>query len=221
MRIGISEQDTVFDEIKRTEIGKEMLLESSASFSGEAMKVFTQSVKGADKFLQLQTMLDAYSYVMIDKALSIPNKDVARIRDVFRKEVDARNVIIIERLKLHNVEKSKIKGYLIKGGSLKDFAIEQLIEAKDLSRVVGIARNKFPKLQIVEKDFTLAQLEVALEKAIAAEKIKGFERSILSIGVLLGFLLLKEEELNNIRKIAKAKEFGISEQETREMLVVV
>jgi vacuolar-type H+-ATPase subunit C/Vma6 len=37
----------------------------------------------------------------------------------------------------------------------------------------------------------------------------------------VGFLLLKEEEINNLRKIAKGKEFRMSEEDVREMLVVV
>jgi vacuolar-type H+-ATPase subunit C/Vma6 len=43
----------------------------------------------------------------------------------------------------------------------------------------------------------------------------------LSVGVILGFLLLKEEEIKNLSKIAMAKEFGFSESETKHMLVVV
>ena len=58
-------------------------------------------------------------------------------------------------------------------------------------------------------------------KSIAAQKLASFHRSILSVGVILGFLLIKEEEISNLRKIAKGKEFNLPENDVRDMLVIV
>ena len=105
---------------------------------------------------------------------------------------------------------------------MKDQAITRLIEAKDMGATVSVLKQRFPHLELMgEGRNALTDLEVALEKSIAERKTRAFQRSILSAGVLFGFLLLKEEEVNNLRKIAKGKEFRMPESEVRAMLVIV
>lgn len=220
-RIAKADEMSILEEIKKTSLGQEMLAQSTAFFNREMWIAFNNSLKSMDKFLQLQTIIDAYLYIFMDKGLLVSkNKDVERIRMILQKEVDARNILMIERLKSKGFDKARIKNYLLKGGTLSERMLSQLIEAKDLDAVGSVVKTRFPHLIINKKD-TIIDLEIALEKAIAQEKLKAFHRSVLSIGVLLGFILLKEEELNNLRKIAKAKEFGISEEKIKEMLVVV
>jgi V/A-type H+-transporting ATPase subunit C len=221
-RIIRADEAALFEEIKKTALGQEMLSLSTAVFNKQMLKTFNSALRSMDKFIQLQTIIDAYIYLFMDKALKSENKDVERIRDILKKEIDVKNILLIERLKAHGIEKNKIKSYLIKGGTLPESFVDQLVEAKELKEVLALLKTKFQKLTKESEEITsLVSLEIALEKAIAAEKTKAFYRSILSIGVLLGFLLLKEEELNNLRKIAKAKQFNVPEEEVRKMLVVV
>jgi V/A-type H+-transporting ATPase subunit C len=158
----------------------------------------------------------------MDHALAeVGGSDVSQIRELLRREIDAKNVLIVERLKKHNTSKEKIIGSLIKGGTLGEPAIQKLIEAKDLHTVVNIIKPKFRQLELKAEKLKLTDLEIALEKSIAAQRMLAFHTTVLSVGVIVGFLLLKEEEINNIRKIAKSKEFNIPESEVHEMLVVV
>jgi V/A-type H+-transporting ATPase subunit C len=158
----------------------------------------------------------------MDKALSeVASKDANYIRRILKKEIDAKNILIIERLKKRGFSPEKISNYLIRGGTMSRNFIRSIVEAKDLGAAISIAKSKFRRLQLKEGEVTLSDLEIALEKALAAEKTLAFHRSVLSVGVILGFLLLKEEELNNLRKIAKGKEYGIPESEIRDMLVIV
>ena len=219
-KIASADENEVFMEIKKTDFGREMFSQSTAFFTTPAWNAFNAAVRNADNFLQIQTILDSYFYLLMDKVLNYKNNDVQLIRKIIKKEIDAKNILIISRLKLANFPKEKIKQYLIHGGTLKEYAINQIIEARDLIVIASIIKSKFHNIDIKENP-SLVELEILLEKAIAAEKVAAFHRSILSIGVLIGFLLLKEEELNNLRKIAKAKEYGISENEVKQMLVVV
>lgn len=221
-RIANADKDQIFNEIKRTALGMEMLSVSTAAFSKQMWDAFRNSMKNLNMFLQLETILDAYTYLFMDKALKqVRGKDVDYIRTLLKREIDAKNILIIERLKSREYPKEKIDNYLIKGGTLSKGAIRSLMEAKDLSSVVSLAKSKFRNLSLKEGSLGLHDLEIALEKAIAAEKTSAFYRSMLSIGVVLGILLLKEEEVNNLRKIAKGKEFGIPEREVKEMLVTL
>jgi len=219
-RLAKADERAIFDEIQRTDFGKEMLSQSTALLTGEMMKMFKDALKSMDSFMQLQTLLDAYMYVYIDRNLSGGSKDVGIIRKIFRKEIDATNIAMIERLKARKFDKEKVKKYLIKGGTLSDFDMNNLIEAKDFNEVVTAARSKIPGLETKEvKD--IVELEILLEKAIAREKIHAFYLSTLSIGTLLGFLLLKETEMDNLGKIAKSKEYNLAPERVREMLVTV
>jgi len=221
-RIANADKDQIFNEIKKTSLGAEMLSVSTALFSKNMWDTFRNALKNLNMFTQLETILDAYTYLFMQKALSqVHGKDVHYTRRLLQKEIDAKNILIIERLKSHGYPREKIANYIIRGGTLSPAFMRSLMDARDLSAAVTVARSKFRGLELREGAVSLPDLEIAMEKAIAAEKSLAFYRSMLSIGVILGILLLKEEELNNLRKIAKGKEFGMPEKEIRDMLVTV
>jgi V/A-type H+-transporting ATPase subunit C len=203
-------------ELKATKLGRTML--SSGSALGKEMR----SGAKADASMRLEGAIDTQVYVLMDRALiAVGGEDVGGIRRVLKREVDAKNVMIIERLKAHGISRERIESELIRGGTLDKQAIGRLLEAKDLSAIVPVLKQRFPQLEIKgEGRDALFQLEIALEKSLAAQKVAVFHRSILSAGVVIGFLLLKEEELNNLRKIAKGKEFHMPESEVRQMLIL-
>ena len=221
-RIAKAEKDQIFNEIRKTSLGAEMLSASTALFSRQMWDTFRSALKNLNTYRQMETILDAYTYLFMDKALSkVAGRDVADIRKLLRKEIDAKNILIIERLKMHNIPKDRIGNYLIKGGTLNKSFLRSLMDAKDFGAAIALAKSKFSKLEFREASPTISDLEIAMEKALAAEKTLVFHRSVLSIGVVLGILLLKEEELNNLRKIAKGKEFGMSEKDIRDTLVTL
>ena len=217
-----AEGDEFFAELKKTELGREMLSVSTAAFSKHMRTIFNNALKSMNMFVQAESILDAYTYLFMDKGLAeVGGKEIAAIRKILKNEIDAKNILIVERLKKHEFAKDEIEKYLIKGGTLKHSFIERLIEAPDRAAVIPLIKSRFRRLEIKEGVTSLTGLEMALEKALAAEKTAAFHRSLLSIGVVLGFILLKETEMHNLRKIAKAKEFNIPEEEVKEMLVVV
>lgn len=220
-RLMKAEGDELFNELKKTELGKEMLSVSTANFSKHMRDTFNNALKNMNTFLQAESIIDAYAYLFMDKGLSqVGGKEIESIRRIMKKEIDAKNILIVERLKKYNFGKDEIKKYLIKGGTLRPSFVDKLIDAPDRQLTISLIKSRFRKLEVKE-DPKLVDLEIALEKALAAEKTAIFHRSILSIGVVLGFILLKETEMHNVRKVAKAKEFNIPEQEVRDMLVVV
>ncbi len=219
-RIISADRSGVVREIKRTELGKQMLAQSTGMFSKKMWLRFKAALKNLDTFLQMETIIDAYVYLLMDKALSESrSSDVANVRRIMKYEIDAKNILIIERLKKHNAGRKLITDTLIRGGTLSDATINRIIDSKDVPSTVKIVKNKFRMLEMEKEE--LIDLEMAFEKSIAAQKSVIFHRATLSVGVIIGFLLLKEEEVNNLRKIAKGKEFGFSDSDVREMLVVV
>lgn len=220
-RIVKADERDIFREVKRTELGEQMLSTSTAHFSKQMWDTFKSAMRSLNSFMQMETIVDAYMYLLMDKALAdVGGREINAVREILKREIDAKNIMIIERLKKHKSERKKITDSLIRGGTLGDSLVGRIIEAKDLAAVVTLVKSKFPQLSVKE-NMDLAGLEIALEKAIAAQKLASFHRSILSVGVILGFLLIKEEEISNLRKIAKGKEFNLPENDVRDMLVVV
>jgi V/A-type H+-transporting ATPase subunit C len=221
-RIMKADPGNLMKELRRTDIGQKMLSIGTGQLSRQMKDKFTNALRSLDTFLQMETIIDAYIYLFMDQVLSeVGGKDVSDIRQILRREIDAKNIMIIERLKKHKAQKEKIMGSLIRGGTMSDSLVGKLIDAKDLQAVISLAKPKFHGLELRTEQVSLSDLEIAFEKSVAAQKVRAFHRAILSVGVVIGFLLLKEEELNNLRKIAKGKEFNMPEAEVRAMLVVV
>ncbi len=220
-RIMKAEEKDIFREVKRTELGDRMLSASTASFSKRMWDKFRAALRSVNMFLQMETIIDAYIYLLMEKGLAeVGGEEIGYIRRILKKEIDAKNIMIIERLKKHGADQKTIRENLVHGGTLSEALLAQLIEAKDLGAVANLIRTKFRSLETKET-VRLSDLEIALEKSLAKQKTVAFYRAVLSVGVLVGFVLLKEEEMNNLRKIAKGKEFMMSEEDVREMLVVV
>lgn len=221
-RIMKAEEREILRTLKMTGLGKQMLSTNTEHFSRGMWETFNKALRNLDTFTQTETIIDAYSYMLMDKALAETGGNVASfVRDLLRIEIDAKNVMIIERLKKHDADKARIKKTLIKGGALSSHTIDKVIDAKDIGTVAALIKPKFRQLELEGDDLKLTDIEIALEKSIAAQKLLAFHRTTLSVGVIIGFLLLKEEEMSNLRKIAKGKEFNIPEAEVRKMLVVI
>lgn len=217
-RLMKADEKNIIREIRRTALGEQMLSQSTAQFSRGMWNKFNAALKSLDAFMQMETIIDAYSYLLMDKALSDSgSRDIEHIRKILRREIDAKNILIIERLKRHG--KKNFAEHLIRGGTLSDSMVKKIIESKDVPATVKLVKSKFSRLNFEGEG--LSELEIAFEKSIAAQKTVAFHRGMLSVGVIIGFMLLKEEEVANLRKIAKGKEFGIPEKDVRDMLVVV
>jgi len=221
-RIMKAEEREILKAIKRTKLGEKMLSTSTEHFSKGMWETFNNALRNLDTFTQTETIIDAYSYMLMDKALAETGGKVASfVRNLLRIEIDAKNIMIIQRLKKHGADEKKIKNTLIKGGTINQHVMDKIIEAKDINALVPLVKPKFHKLELEGDNLKLTDLEIALEKSLAAQKVVAFHRSALSVGVIIGFLLLKEEEMSNLRKIAKGKEFNIPEEDVRKMLVIV
>jgi len=208
-------------ELGRTELGRRML--AAVPSQGKGRKEKVQGGPRAPLVLLQEGGIDSFVYAFRDQVLSeIGGNDVAGLRRLLRQEVNARNIMVIERLKKHSIPREKIEASLIGSGTLDRDKINRLLDARDVSTVVGIAKQEFPHLELKsDGKVGLAELEIMFERSIARQKLAMLQRQVLSLGVIMGFLLLKEEEVNNLRKIAKGKEFEMTEEEVRDMLVLV
>lgn len=213
-RILKADDKNLIKEIKRSEIGKQIMPEE------DLWQTFEKIFSSNKSFFDSEKKLDIFSYLITDRLLSKSGsqKDLERIRKILKLEINSKNIMIIARMKKMGMSLDKIEEEIIKGGSLRKKEIHKIKEAKNIKEINTVIKDVFPDIAINE-DNNLVDLEIALEKAVAAKKVAAFEKEVVSVGVILGFLFLKEQEANNFRKIAKAKGFGIPVSEVRQMII--
>ena len=168
--------------------------------------------------------LDAYYFDKIRQIASNFPREEKIILEMLKSQIDSRNISAILRSKKEGIKEEKISQMMIWSGNIQKEKLRQAIAAKDVEAAAKVFENDFglsKPIEIYRKTGSLIPIEVELETGHAKKGLSVLRRSILSIGAIAGFLLIKEEETSNIRKIIRAKEFGLSPEKLKEMLVVV
>ncbi|MCX8197532.1 MAG: V-type ATPase subunit [Candidatus Micrarchaeota archaeon] len=223
--------DELYDMIKKTQFGGKFL---ASEFSKHLPKAQIQAALKNPQEGRLEILLaaiDSYYYHVVSSAVMPEDKDSKTVLDLLQKEIDAKNILTIMRLKQGGAERKEIAKSLVSGGSIQQKHIEKMLGAKDAFEVAKLATELFfskaGKLQIAEvqkkyeQDGMLSHFEVAFENWLAKKSLVALRRSMMSLGTIAGFLFLKEEEVNNIRKIVRGKALGLSPQQIEQMMVLV
>jgi V/A-type H+-transporting ATPase subunit C len=179
-------------------------------------------------------LLSAFESVL-DKAyyanlltLDIPNTKADELFINFiRHEVDFINLRTLFRLKRENVEHDKIMAYMIPGGSR--FTIEglrKLAQAPNYNEFVNMLKE-YPNwdqlsaaVQKSQETGSLNSVEIALRKELIAYGDKISHLYPLSITPILGYIIRKNTEVNNLRIIARGKESHLSDEVIKNQLVI-
>ena len=179
----------------------------------------------------LLSALDSYYYEVASSAANGGQGDLAILLNLIRSEADAKNVLTIMRLKKGGAGKREMMKGMVAGGNFTRRKLEAMADAKDFREAIGLASGFFisetgrGEFASAEKKYSadgqLSHLEVVFENSIARRSLRVLRRSMMSVGAIAGFLFLKEEEMNNIRKIVRGKALGLAPERIEEMLVLV
>ena len=186
--------------------------------------IVEKAMRKDGSLLSAISALDEYYYSKMKKTAKDFSSEEREIFNMLNAMADAKNISAVLRSKKEGIDAARI---VKETSSIGKITREKIIQAAN-------AKNAEDSAKVFEKDFGLADaiaeykktgslipIEIELEKGYAKKALGVLRRSILSIGAIAGFLLLKEEEIRNIRKILAAKEFGLPNERLRQMLVVV
>ena len=136
----------------------------------------------------------------------------AQLKAINRARLDAKNALIILRLKRDGIEMAEISKWLLPSfGSRYD----ALVEAAGLAEAVEESRKLLRVSdEAVEeaKKGRLSTLEIETEKRLVERVLKESRISSLGLAAVIGFLYLKSTEVGNIRKIAYGTHYGLKEE---------
>ena len=204
-------------EAKGKEEAVNMLKETRYDFIAE-MPAEEQKTPG-----YIASALDRYYYTNLWNSTScLSGKDRLHAQQLVGREIEYANLILVLR---GSIQGFKVEKFLVH----IDYGLNKRIVAlagKDIQEIISsLSDTKYKALieegmKNYEKDKSLFRLEMDLKKKMLEEYRNVFKGSRPDIGVLLGFLKLKEYEVRNTRAIAVAIDNGASQKDIMELVVL-
>lgn len=173
----------------------------------------------------VQPLLDAIElqfYRTLSKSISGAQVDEPVILDLVKASIDARNIMNVLRGKRDGISDEAMLRFFIEGGNIKRRGFRILVACHSIEEAVGKAKGRYnldAALEAYRGDNSLVHFETEFERKIAEKGLKALRSCILSPGAIVAYLYLKETEINNLRKIVRAKEFGVPQEKLRETIV--
>lgn len=137
-----------------------------------------------------------------------------------RKEIDVKNLVTLFRMNKAGIEAAVVQDNLLPGGKLHE----------EFSRMAGQSYNEFVRglegypfwgaiSDVVAEGGSVSRIEARLRAYLVRYAWALSNYHPLSILPVLGYIVSKETEVSNIRKIVRGKEAGISAELIEEQVV--
>lgn len=194
----------------------------------ERLKGFSMSDIEGEKASLVRDIINGWGeerlYKYIDQKLSGPDR--GNCLPIVGSAIDLANVTIIVRSKI--IGASGVKDHLIPSHwKLNQIAVDQLLTAADApqaldaiagheyyGRILGGARQKY------EESKSLSFIEVALRRYQLDLSRRVFLGFPYSVGIMLAFLTLKENEARNLAAVLAGVSAGMPTDDLRSLLAV-
>lgn len=167
---------------------------------------------------EVEDSLDRRYFESAISRLDAKDSDHRSIMELLSMEIDIRNILLYFRSM-----KAQARAKFIPGGRL---AIQKLESARDygslLSSLEDTTYSGAVKAGVAEfeKSRSLLTLQRRLEQLYERKAIAMSHANPLSIGPIIGYLASKENEVKNLRIMARGKAAGLDESSIKEMLVI-
>lgn len=184
-------------------------------------KSFAEYEKSKD-FRVLLSCLDEHYFARLSKEVSQGKLD-AKTRNFLAKKLEYSQAIAILRMRHSGMRQEDAKKFLERNSFGKPSSLlRKMVEAeteKDALEILATDKKVDGKAVLAAKD--LPGVEVELEKALLIYARKTLSSSVLSLGAVVGYLYLKQEEVHSLRKIAYATQFDIKQEIRQTVLAAV
>ncbi len=171
-------------------------------------KEFTQN----GDFRILTSALDVHYYAALASSLATAG-DAFTLRFI-RDKLDFANALVILRMKKSGVSSDEIRRHLAPGAGrklVKQMLAEESVE-KSLAAFCRLKHLDAAGLEAALKKGGLSEVEADLDRALLVKARQTVSRAALSMGVIVAFLHLKQEEVHSLRKIAYATQFDVKDE---------
>jgi len=216
--------ESFYSILRLTQFGAGLLSMPSSSANGPIRQMILSIGKDNAALEPLLALLDIYSYKSIADVAAMPHREAKEVAPLLERYADEKNLSTVLRMIKSGASEQKTISYLVPGGKVSLAQWKVAIALNDISKIMVKLSHRLP-LEAASKKFErtkkISDLEVALSHDSAKKGLMQFRHSQLSLGVIVGALLIKEQEVSNIRKIVRSKALGLPESEIRAMMVLV
>ena len=190
---------------------------------------FPQSVLDAYKeqnnLAPIEDFLDKHHYERLLASIDPSSRPTRLYQDFIRKEIDITNIETILKLKMEGVHGEEVMKYVISGGKDIDKKLAtQLANAETVSAAVNdLAQLDFYDdiKEALDADANSLRDIVAGMKKYKMRMTKSFSHLYpLSIIPIIDYMIHKENEVNNIRIVARGIESGLDKDTINGLLVI-
>lgn len=168
--------------------------------------------------------LISYYYTTLIESLRFFQGDEGVIRDLFRVQIDKRNILSLLKGKDSELDRELISKHLIKGGNISRDDLFDIFGSKSIEEFVGKVQKQYNLTDLLKdtysKTHSLIDFEVAFDKFISKSYLKRLKNIPLSLGSIFHFIITAEYEWDNIKRIAYGKRYDLSIERITSMLVL-
>ncbi len=171
----------------------------------------------------MMSALQTYYYQNLLESLKFFQGDEGMIRDLFRTEIDKKNILVLLKAKESNLDKDILGKHIVDGGKISKNELLEIYNAKDVPEIIGRIENRFMLVNALaqyKKSKSLIDFEIALDKFINSEYMNKLKNIALSIGTIFYFILKMEQERENIKRIAYGKHYNLSTEHINSLLLI-
>lgn len=149
--------------------------------------------------------------------------DEGVLREYVRADITKRNILNLLKSRESNMDRDVLSRHLVEGGLI---ATPNLLEAYNSPELGETIKRFVPwidltaALESYRKSGNLTEVEVAYDKLVAARYLSRFRSLQISLTSSFAFVLQAEYERQNIRRITYAKQYGMTEDYIKSVLLV-
>lgn len=168
--------------------------------------------------------LQNYYYSKLLSELRFLQGDEGVLREYVRAEISKRNILNLIKSRESKLDREIFARHKIEGGLIDSASLMEAYASPDLGDIAKRFENWFNIGEAVEKysqSQNLTELEVALDKIIVAKYLPKFKSLSISLTSVFAYVFQAEFERQNIRRITYAKQYGMTEDYIRSIILSV
>lgn len=187
------------------------VLVSAQSRYGRTLASAYPAFQKADQDLAvLELALDKYRFKSEMEQLAGKDANVEMVRAMTMAEIDMRNISTLVRIRGLKLEEAAVKNLCIEGGSLSTDQFLGLQRLGDIVQMVSEypdprVRKLLEKALADYQEEDIVAFDKELEREVTRRGVAMSNVDVLGIGVIVGFIFQKQNEVINLRIVLRGK----------------
>lgn len=173
-------------------------------------EAYSDYIKKDRDLAVLELALDKFHYADAISQLKGKDENVEMVREMTIAQVDMRNVSTLVRTRGLRLDDEELENLRIAGGTLNRDQFADLHNLGDLVQIVGEypdpRMRKVLETALAEyQEVDLVAFDKELEREITRRGAAMANVNVLGIGVIIGFIYMKQNEIINLRIVLRGK----------------